>query len=263
MFITKRKNGYYYIIYKTEEGKKTSISTKSKSMKEATQFLIKFQGRKHSDEQISVNGLSVRELVSEYTSFSELMHSKLTTRDYISTFKFFIKYFGYTTMIKDISVKSVQQYLHHRISTTSLYQARKDLINLKSMFNRAHEMKMIESNPTTGIKMIRVPEKLPQFYREAEFEILMSVIDNNDIKDIVKFAVNTGLRQKEIIELTWRNIDMFTRVLTLDNNVFITKSRKVRSVPLNDAAYTILQNRKFLQAKMYSLLTANQLNKIF
>ncbi len=246
MFITKRKNGFYYIVFKREDGKRTSISTQSKTLQEATQFLLKFQGDNSGKKEYLFKNITVREFAVEFITYSEIVHSKLTTRDYENTFRFLLRYFGYTIPLKEITNAQLQKYVRHRIELSSVYQARKDLINLKSAFARAVEIGMIQIDPSKGIKSVKPPERLPLFYREEEFERLINVMDSQDFRDLTIFAANTGLRQKELIELTWRNIDLNTRTLTLDNVGFITKSRRVRSVPLNDMAYSILLSRKFL-----------------
>jgi len=60
---------------------------------------------------------------------------------------------------------------------------------------------------------------------------------------LILFAINTGLRQMELITLEWDQIDFSSRSLILDNQVNITKSKKVRNVPLNKSALEILVNR--------------------
>ncbi|MBZ0184465.1 MAG: site-specific integrase [Melioribacteraceae bacterium] len=118
------------------------------------------------------------------------------------------------------------------------------MINLKAAFNRAVIEGFIQENPCKPLKRIKVPEKLPIFFTEKEFEKLISVIEDADVLDLVKFAVNTGLRQAELINLRWSNINFTEKILILDNNQFITKSKKIRSVPLNKTALEVLNKRK-------------------
>lgn len=262
MFITRRKNGYYYIVFKREDGKRTTVSTQSKTLTDATKFLMKYQGKNSGQKDYLFKNTSVREFAVEFIRYSEIAHAKLTTRDYENTFRFFLKYFGYTTPLKDITNAQLQKYIRHRIEFSSIYQGRKDLINLKSALARAVEIGTMQINPAKGIRTIKPPERLPLFYREDEFEKLISVTDSQDFKDLIVFAVNTGLRQKELIQLTWRNIDLHSRTLTLDNIGFITKSKRVRSIPLNDEAFSVLQRRKFLPQKMSLPLMEGNSSKI-
>ena len=99
-------------------------------------------------------------------------------------------------------------------------------------------------NPCKGIKRFKIPDKQPLFFSETDFEILLRVIDNRDIKDLVTFAVNTGLRQMELLTLSWNQIDFKNKFLLLDNQQHITKSKRVRSIPLNIKAMQVLTDRE-------------------
>jgi len=258
MFLSKRKNGIYYVIYKLPNGNRTSISTKTNSYTEATKFLLKFQEKNDSVVASRFVNTTLREFAIDFINYSQIVHSNSTTRDFETTFRYFLKFFGFTKILKELSNQNIQEYIHDRIKRSSIYQARKDLINLKSAFRRANEIGMLNYNPTAGIKSIRRPERLPMFYSKDDFQKLIASIDDIDIRDLTIFAVNTGLRQKELITLEWRNINMKSQTLTLDNNNFITKTRRVRSVPLNSTAFEILNKRKLFASRQYFLFKENQ-----
>jgi integrase len=74
-----------------------------------------------------------------------------------------------------------------------------------------------------GIKRPRLPEKLPVFYTRDEFQKLVDGAQSQDLKDIFIFAVNTGLRQMELLRLEWNQIDFVNSLLYLDNRNFMTK----------------------------------------
>ena len=71
----------------------------------------------------------------------------------------------------------------------------------------------------------------------------MGVLDSMDLKDLVLFAVNTGLRQSELINLRFKQINFKNKSVILDNQYHITKSKKVRTVPLNQTCCDIINNR--------------------
>ena len=71
----------------------------------------------------------------------------------------------------------------------------------------------------------------------------MSVIDSEEILDITIFAVNTGLRQMELIKFQWQQINFTDKILILDNQNHITKEKKVRTIPLNSNALKVLNKR--------------------
>jgi integrase len=52
-------------------------------------------------------------------------------------------------------------------------------------------------------------------------------------KDLVIFALHTGLRQHEQLSLTWERVSLSRRTILIQE----TKSGKPRSVPLNKTAF--------------------------
>ena len=72
---------------------------------------------------------------------------------------------------------------------------------------------------------------------------MINVIDKEDVKELVIFAVNTGLRQGELLSLQFRQVNFSNRTIVLDNQTHITKSKRIRSVPLNETAFNIIQKR--------------------
>ena len=76
-----------------------------------------------------------------------------------------------------------------------------------------------------------------------EFNKLLEVIDNEDLKDVVLFAINTGLRQMELLRLTWKQVNMDEKLLYVNNQVYMSKTGKVRTIPLDNKAMEILNKR--------------------
>jgi integrase len=74
----------------------------------------------------------------------------------------------------------------------------------------------------------------------VSFEILLQNIDDKDLSELVEFAVNTGLRQGELIRLEWAQINFKDRFVILDNRNYLTKSKRVRTVQMNIRALQIL-----------------------
>lgn len=62
------------------------------------------------------------------------------------------------------------------------------------------------------------------------------------LKPMVLLAMNTGLRRGELFALTWENVDLRGRTLTVEGKT--AKSKKTRHVPLNDEALDILKQWK-------------------
>jgi integrase len=242
MYLSKHKNDFYYIYYKKQDGKRTKVATRTKFKSEALKFLSRFEKNLAQQVKLDFTKITLKDFAFQYLKHSESIHSPKTTRDYNQTFIFVQRYFGSLT-IDTLTTKLMNNYIQHRIETSSIYQGRKDLINLKSAFNFAKKNNYLLNNPCDSIRRIKTPEKQPLYFLGAEFKRFLLSIDNNDFKDLVMLAVNTGLRQMELLTLTKEQIDLTAGILTLDNRVHLTKSKRIRVVPLNGIAKEVLNRR--------------------
>ncbi|MFZ1082315.1 MAG: site-specific integrase [Candidatus Kryptoniota bacterium] len=243
MFLSKHKNGFYYVYYDDIDGKRKKITTKSKLKSGALDYLSKFNEELQIRAEKKLYSITLEEFKKEILIHSESMHSPKTTADYRTTFNSVISHFG-NIQLGSMTNADIERYIEMRVRKTSIYAARKDIAYLSSAFNFAITRKYINSNPCHGISKPKIPEKMPLFLSRDEFQILHSVIDNSDLSDMVTFAVNTGCRQGEITSLTWNQVNLEKKNLLLDNRGHLTKSRKVRSLPLNKAAVEVLKRRK-------------------
>ena len=135
-------------------------------------------------------------------------------------------------------------FFQERITNTSIYAARKDYINLSSSFTKAIQDGYLKDNPCKMIKRFKIPEKQPLFFAEPEYQILLNAIDDKLVKDMVIIAANTGLRQMEILKLEWSQINFRDKFLILDNRNHLTKSKKIRTIPLNINSMQVLIERE-------------------
>lgn len=243
MFICKRKNGYYYIYYNDESDIRQAITTKTKIKSEAVKFLTNFKDEIKKKREQKVIPITLTEFSQRYIEHSKAIHSPKTTKVFVTTFRYLHKFLG-NIHLANIKEKDIKSYIDNRITSASVYQARKDLISLSSCFNWSISEGYMQTNPCKNVAKVKVPQKLPVFFNREEFTKLVDVIDNQDLKDLIIFAVNTGCRQMELLTAEWNQIDFERYLLILDNRNHITKSKKIRSIPLNRNALEILLRRK-------------------
>lgn len=242
MFLSKRSNGYYYVYYKKADGKKTCISTKTKIKSEALKFLTGFNNELKKRKLNGVIRKSLKEFSFDFLKYSESFHRPKTTLQFKTIFKQFFHHCG-DLLLPEIGTALVEDYLQKK-TQVSLYTAQKHLAYLRSAFNKAQRDKYIYDNPFCSVKNYKLPERQPLFFDESAFHILLRVVDDLDFRDIIIFAVNTGLREMELITLTWYQINLKENYLILDNLSNTTKSKKVRTIPLNIEAMQILVERE-------------------
>ena len=242
LFLSKRKNGNYYIYYLNEVGKRACISTKCKLKNEALKFLTNFKNQLEERKANKVIPIGLEKFFFEYLKYSEGVHTYKSTQTIRSAVNSFLKYFG-SIQLSDLNTKSISDYLQERTKEVSPYVVKREIAYLSAMFNWAITQQYVNENLTNGIKKPKLPEKLPLYFSETDFEILLRTIDKQDIKDLANFAISTGLRQMELITLKWNQINFKQHTLTLDNREHITKSKKIRTIPLNIKAMQIMTSR--------------------
>lgn len=242
MYLSKRQNGVYYIFYNQSNGKKTCLSTGEKIKSEAVRFLSNFESELKTRRKNKLNPISLKDFTFEFLKYSETIHSQNTSKVFKVTFNYLTKFFG-NPQLTEITTSRLNEYFTNRIKET-VFPARKDLINISSAFTYAVKQGYLQENPCHSFKRFKIPEKQPLFFNELQFDLLMNTIKEQDIKDLVVFAVQTGLRQMELLTLEWRQINFKDRILILDNRNNLTKSKKIRTVPLSVKATQILISRE-------------------
>jgi len=150
----------------------------------------------------------------------------------------------------------------------------RDISSIKASFNRAVDWGLLPVNPLAKIKKARVDDCLKVRYlsdaeeyrlreaieareerRRAErdsanhwrgergYVLLPSLRDcmfTDHVKPLILLSINTGCRRGELFDLTWENIDLDRRLLTVTGAT--AKSRRTRHIPLNREATSVLLN---------------------
>jgi len=103
----------------------------------------------------------------------------------------------------------------------------------------AHEWEWIGTAPK--IRMLVEPKhRIRWLTREQAEKLLFELPDH--LKEMVRFALSTGLRKKNVTHLTWSQIDLDRRVAWIHADQ--AKARKAFGIPLNEEAMEVLLRQK-------------------
>jgi len=254
MGLYKRKDSNVWWMSFTANGKSYRISTDTTDKKLADKILAKVKTLITEGKWFEVD-------VARSHSFDELMERY--SREVITTkavrtqetnriqLSHLLSFFGGLTLDK-ITPESISQYRFKRISKgVKLQTVKYELVLLSHAFNFAQrEWQWVRSNPMKFIKMPRQDNQIERWLTYEEQERLLPCCEDW-LKQIVLFALNTGLRMNEIFELTWKNVDMARKTVT----VMESKNKEKRTLPLNDNAVdilkTVLSESKVLNVEGY------------
>ncbi|MEL7293624.1 MAG: site-specific integrase [Pseudomonadota bacterium] len=124
---------------------------------------------------------------------------------------------------------------------------------LKAALNRAVEWEFIESHNLSSVKIAKEDNTRIRYLSESEESALLSALAAREAQllagqesksyadyfmPLIILAMHTGLRKGEMLSLRWESVSFENLYLTvLSENA---KSKKKRTVPLNDTAFTML-----------------------
>jgi len=120
---------------------------------------------------------------------------------------------------------------------------RLDIALLSVVFETARKEWGMESlsNPCKAIKLPSSSKQRDRRLESHEEEFLIKGIKrccrNHFVTPIVKFALETAMRQSEILTLEWKNVNLTKKTVLLED----TKNGEKRFVPLSPKAHDILE----------------------
>lgn len=159
----------------------------------------------------------------------------------------------YTLRIKDvfgnkrlneITRRQIQSF-HTHLLAQGLAPASADhhLKLLRHALNLAIDWEMLtDKNPAARIPLFNRDNKVEHYLDESKLESLLQVLlqdENRTVCQIALFLLSTGARLNEALQARWDQIDRQTRVWRIPASN--SKSKRIRSVPLNDSALAILK----------------------
>lgn len=237
MYISKRKNGFYFVEYLDPATNKIRRkTTKAKRKQEAILFLKEFE--KELDLSKKNPQKMVSEFANEYSDFVRDTFSKKYLSSVQLSFRKLIENIG-NIKLTEITVKGTQSFLtetHQRTKRgAELYHR-----TLKAAFNRAIEWDYITTNPFIKVRLPRSYKSHPIFINISELEKIVANTQNNLVKDIFLTAFYSGMRLGEIVNMKWNWIDLNRGIITvLHDEGFVNKGKKDRIIPMVNAVKDI------------------------
>jgi integrase len=147
------------------------------------------------------------------------------------------EFFGSERQLTNITPADIEGYKLHRRAFVSGPTVNRELALLKRMFNLAITWDLfLDLNPVRKVRFFREVNTGRRILNpEEEGELLRHAAPY--LQDLIRFALNTGLRTGEIFPLPWSAVDWEKNLL----NVFAPKTGKIREVPINSETRKVLE----------------------
>ncbi|MEY4527533.1 MAG: hypothetical protein RL768_1252 [Nitrospirota bacterium] len=240
------KRGDVWWMYFTYQGQQVRKSTGTAERRLADAILSKVK------VQI-IEGQYFEKAVAQSHTFTELMDRyeqehvlrKLRHRGVKGYMNNLRAFFGDRTLA-DITPKLIVAYKNKRYEDGKAPATiNRELANLKKAFNLAlREWEWCHQNPVSRVSMEKENNKRDRWLSEEEESQLLTACAPW-LHDLVTFALHTGMRMGEILELTWRGVDFTRRTVT----VMRSKNGERRTIPVNETVLRVLKEK----AKVRSL----------
>lgn len=252
-----KHGSFYHLQYKDLKGKWKRITTKKKTEDEAEnfkqQFILKQQINNPSLTPKQVNQPCTNEYNYASLKLKILRNAEInlcqnSANIQIKVLNEFEKIAG-NKLLSEITAFDVEEYKQYRSSHIEKATVNRDIVTLRTIFNLATKWKLMVDNPAKDVKKYRVEQNEIVCFEPYEIEKLTETLLKEPefayFNNIFIFALNTGMRLNEIVQMQWNNIDFKERKIVIRNKAnFKTKTGKIRNIPINNTLLELLQRIK-------------------
>lgn len=219
----------YYV-----QGKRVQISTGTANERKAQKFFALRLAEADRGEYVKPRKVPLSEFGEQYLAFA-----KVNKRSWVRDKQILVhlnEFFG-SALLRDIGPLQVEQYKQARIKRVSPATVNREVALLKHLFNLAAKWGSFQGkNPVLLVKFFDEDNDVLRVLSPEEQERLLQHCAPY-LQDLIVFAVNTGLRAGDILNLTWEEVDLEQGIV----NPKVRKNRRQLEVPLNDDAERVVR----------------------
>ncbi len=259
MFLAKGFKGYYYLYYNDElTGKRRKVSTKSKLKTEANEFLRLFKTNEIKSKTNTNKPYCLTELQSEVLKYVNYNLRQSTVGLYERCFKILITVLE-NKPLKFITIHDIEKFKNYRLNQVSISTTNIDIRTCKAIFNLALKWKWINNNPAKEVSLLKVAQKEILSFSNNELDIIFNNGKIHNIKNIIEFALFTGCRLNEILNVQFKDINLIEGIITINNKPdFKTKNGRVRKLPISQKLNNLLQSILNNEGNIFNLYNPEQ-----
>lgn len=165
--------------------------------------------------------------------------------------------------LDEINKVKVQTYMAERRCQVSNATVNREVACLKGMLSRAVEWEYIKRNPLHGMRLLKESAIRERYLTPEDAERLIKAAGKH-LRDIIVFALATGMRQSEIFGLTWNDVVINERFKFGEITV-VGKGGKRRNIRMNRTVFEMLKRRRENSSSLYvfpSPRTGARLNNV-
>lgn len=180
-------------------------------------------------------------------------------------------------LLKTFEISKIEEALHPHLRSwvvelmdkgVSARSVNRKIVSVKSFFKFLQKRELLETNPATKLKSLKVPKDLPNFVQEAEMDNLLDRMEfpegfaGKRDKLVIELLYATGIRLSELIGLTPESVNPYENTVKV-----LGKRNKERLVPLHAEVIKMIKEYNDLRqqesAKSDKLLITDSGNDLY
>lgn len=178
--------------------------------------------------------ITVDELVEQYLEYASANKSVSTYESDRCRIKANLLPFFKGCLLNHITPQKLEQYKLLRIRQGAKPKTiNNELRNLSHMFTMAIRWGYIGENVVRYTEKMKISKKSPRFLSEDEIYRLLHAAEGSHLYPLILCALHTGMRQSELFNLQWSDIDFLNKSITVQSkDNWHTKNYKARVLGL-------------------------------
>jgi len=172
----------------------------------------------------------------------------------------FYKYLRETSCknVSDISINIINDFISSRlISGTHNNTINHELDTMRTLFNIAMDLKLVEKNPFVKLRAIRPPKikRPPRYFSTEELERIFKVITPR-FRPYFLTLLFTGVRSGELELFEWDDFDLENRIVKVRTKKISERKMRSRNIPMHyKVKEAYLKRKKLFESERYVFTT--------
>ncbi len=227
---------YWWIKTVLPDGRRVCKSTRLKVLEDAEEFLIRLKAEAYEAARTGVPAEQTWQIaVLRYLEDNADKRSLDDDKDHLLKLDPYLR----DKCLVDINMDVLRVFVQHRKQVDGVANAtinRALEIVRRILYLARDDWEWIMRVPK--IRMLKEPKRRVRFLKDVEADRLIEALPEH-LGPVVRFALATGCRMREILRLEWSRVDFDRRVSWLDHGT--TKNGEGRGIPLNRDAILALR----------------------
>ncbi len=236
MFLSnKNKSKIYRLFYLNESGKRTCISTGSKSKAEALNFLKNFNENIKSKKVIKRN-YTLSDIQKPILEVIKTNFSKKNLEGYNLQFRKLINFLG-NRFLENVIQSDVESYKKMRIEAgLKIPSVNNELRYFNAIFSKAKELNYIDKI-NFKIRYLKEPEQNKAF-SDSEISLILESIQDKQLYNMVKLTLLCCLRISETVNIKISDVNFENKEL----KIYQHKTNQTKIIPVIESIETVLKS---------------------